>query len=62
MIEQDFGKFIGACDCCGEVTPPCDTWNECRDYMRGNLWKTTKNRETGEWENYCPQCAILQDF
>jgi hypothetical protein len=62
MIEKDFGKFIGICDCCGEVTPPCDTWNECREYIKDNGWKTHKNKTTGEWENLCPVCGVLEDF
>lgn len=62
MIEKDFGKFIGVCDCCGEVTEPCSSWNECRTYMHDNRWKTTKDKKTGEWVNLCPECKKLQDF
>lgn len=59
MIERDFGKFIGVCDCCGDALPPCDSWNECRETMRAERWKTTKNKETGEWENLCAECKQL---
>lgn len=63
MIEKEYGKFFGVCDCCSEeVTPVFDTWAECRDYMRDNRWKTTKSKTTGEWENLCPRCVAFEDF
>ena len=62
MIEKEFDKFIGICDCCGEATLPCDTWNECRREMKESGWKTHKNKTTGEWENFCPVCSVLDDF
>lgn len=56
MITQEYGKYFGVCDACGEeVTPLFDTWTECRDYIR-QYWKTTKNPKTGEYENLCPEC------
>lgn len=68
MITREYGKYFGACDLCDEVTPLFDTYSEARDYVRGH-WKTTKDKETGEWENYCPECTqklrrmkTLQDF
>ena len=64
MIEQEYGKYIGICDVCGEVTPIFDTWTDCRDYMRKH-WKTRKDEKTGEWENICPECQskdLKNDF
>ena len=58
MIEKEFGKYVGVCDACGETTPRFDTWDEVRAYMKQN-WKTTKNKETGEYENYCSVCKNL---
>ena len=55
MIEKEYGKYIGVCDICGEVTPIFDTWTECREYIRDN-WKTSKNKKTDEWENICSEC------
>lgn len=62
MIEKEYGKYFGICDVCGEVTPLFDTFQDCREYMKKNQWKTTKDKTTGEWENICPRCRILDEF
>lgn len=69
MITKEYGKFFGACDLCDDETPRFNEWGECRNYMHNNHWQNTKNKETGEWENYCPDCIrkfsrkkTLQDF
>jgi hypothetical protein len=63
MIVKEYGKYFGACDCCQEETTPIfRTWDEVRDYMRFNHWKTSKNKETGEWENLCPECKKLDNI
>lgn len=56
MITKEYGKHFGVCDLCDDCTPLFDTWTECRAYIKDN-WMTTKSKETGEWENYCPVCA-----
>ena len=61
MIEKEYGKFFGVCDCCSEeVTPVFNTWGEVLDYMRNNKWRTSKNKTTGEWENFCPVCRTFE--
>ena len=57
MITKEFGKYFGACDLCDEETPRFNNWNDCLAYIRANKWQTTKDKDTGEWENYCPVCV-----
>ena len=46
MIEKEYGKYFGACDCCQEEdTPHFDTWQQARHYMSENGWKAVKNKE-----------------
>ena len=56
MVTKEHGKFFGVCDLCDDGTPLFDTWGECLTYMKDNNWKNTKNKQTDEWENYCPVC------
>lgn len=60
MIVKEFGKCIGVCDVCGEETPAFDTWEECLHYLRRNNWEKTKNKDTGDWENICPECQKIK--
>ena len=69
MITKEYGQFFGVCDLCDDATPIFDNWSDVRDYFTRNGWQTKKDKETGEWENYCPVCArklrreqALQDF
>lgn len=55
MIVKEYGKYVGACDLCGETTPKFDTWFECRDYLRSH-WGSERDEDTGEWWNLCPAC------
>lgn len=59
MITKEFGKHVGVCDVCDEVTPRFVKWDEVRAYFTANGWKTYRNKETGEWENLCPECKQL---
>lgn len=62
MIDKQYGKFIGVCDCCQEEeTPRQDSFNDCLQWVREHGWRTRKNKQTGEWENYCPACAKLEE-
>ena len=57
MITKEYGKFFCVCDICDDATPLFDTWGEVRSHIAGEGWQTRKNKETDEWENYCPVCA-----
>ena len=69
MITKEYGKFFGVCDLCDDETPRFSSWNDCLAHVHNSGWQTVKDKETGEWENYCPECAqkirrmsTLQDF
>lgn len=59
MIEREFGKFIASCDVCGETTAPFKSWESCLYGIRDLGWRAYKNKETDEWENFCPACQRL---
>ena len=60
MIDREYGKYRGVCDVCGEETPKLPSWNDVKGYMRANGWKTSRNKQTEEWENISPTCRKLK--
>lgn len=60
MIDVLYGRFGMACDFCGEACEDTfDSFQEAVDFGRTNGWRADKY--SGEWQNQCPECLILEE-
>lgn len=56
-IQIEYGLVVLRCDDCPTAERfVFDTWDEAREYMRINRWKTEKVEK--EWFNICPDCQV----